>query len=100
MSTSLASEDLGTILTPTKCDNSEGSNVQVSSGSPPGLDGAVTKVQVRGLHSDITDEDLEAYFETPKSGGKKGAVVRCIFEEGGIACIEFNAPEGNLSGMQ
>lgn len=24
MSTSLASEDLGTILTPTKCDNSEG----------------------------------------------------------------------------
>lgn len=69
----------------------------MSSGSPPGLDGAVTKVQVRGLHSDITDEDLEAYFETPKSGGKKGAVVRCIFEEGGIACIEFNAPEGKYA---
>ena len=71
-----------------------GSSGARSFSSPSGLDGAVTIVQVSGLHSDIMDEDLEAYFETPRSGGKRGSVVQCIFEEGGTACVEFNDPEG------
>ena len=62
--------------------------------SPSGIDGGMTKVQVKGLHSDITDEDLEAYFETPRSGGKRGSVIQCICEEGGTAYVEFNDPEG------
>ena len=63
--------------------------------SPSGpSDTGVTKVQVTGLHRDLADEDLESYFETPRSGGRKGSVISCSVEEGGTAYIEFDSPEG------
>ena len=68
-----------------------------STTSPSGFDGGMAKVRVRGLHSDIMDEDLESYFETPKSGGKRGSVVQCIFEEDGTVCVEFNDTEGKYA---
>ncbi|KAL5471194.1 hypothetical protein EMCRGX_G029281 [Ephydatia muelleri] len=101
MNISLPFEDLGTMSTATKSDSFEGSKVRGSSGarsfsSPSGLDGAVTIVQVSGLHSDIMDEDLEAYFETPRSGGKRGSVVQCIFEEvaASVASMESHSIAG------
>ena len=63
--------------------------------SPSGTsDINVTRVQVTGLCNTIADEDLVAYFETPRSGGRKGSVIQCTIEEGGTAYVEFDSPEG------
>lgn len=53
-----------------------------------------TLITVSGLQKDISNDDIELYFETPNSGGSKGCVKKCIIEQDGVAIIEFKSPEG------
>ena len=53
-----------------------------------------TLITVTGLQKNFSNEDIELYFETPKSGGSNGCVKKCIIDQDGVAIIEFKSPEG------
>ena len=53
-----------------------------------------TLITVTGLQKNFSNEDIELYFETQKSGGSNGCVKKCIIDRDGVAIIEFNSPEG------
>ena len=56
--------------------------------------GALTSVKVTGLPTNVNDEEVELYFETQKSGGRKGSIRKCVIENNGVAFLEFDDPEG------
>ena len=56
-----------------------------------------TTVKVTGVFEDLGSKDIEVYFESAKSGGRKGSIKKCVIEENGVVFIEFDSPEGNIA---
>lgn len=54
----------------------------------------VVMIRVTGFSSEISQDMLEIYFESKKSGSKEGALISCVIVEEGIAHLKFNDSEG------
>lgn len=54
-------------------------------------------MKVTGLPANLNNEEIEVYFETQKSGGRKGSIKKCVIEQNGVAFLEFYDPEGIAS---
>ena len=59
-----------------------------------------TSVKVTGLPTNLGSDEIEVYFETEKSGGRKGSIKKCVIEHNGVAFIEFDSPEGTCTLLQ
>ena len=70
-------------------------NFTTDSSTTPDIIG--TSIKVSGLPANISDDDIELYFEIDKSGGKKGSVKKCTVEKCGVAYVDFHSSEGNIS---
>ena len=51
-------------------------------------------MKVTGLPANLNKEEIELYFETQKSGGRKACIKKCVVEQNGVAFVEFDNPEG------
>ena len=51
-------------------------------------------IEVNGLNDSMTEEMLEMYFESRKSGGKPDAIEKCLKINEGTAHLTFNDAEG------
>ena len=53
-------------------------------------------LEVSNLPSDVTEDTLELYFESPKSGGHDRAVQDISFISPGVAHVKFSDTESEL----
>ena len=65
--------------------------------TPPDAEYSDRIIEVNGLTTSMTEEMLEMYFESRKSGGKQNAIEKCEIIKEGAAHLTFNDAEGKLN---
>lgn len=53
-----------------------------------------SSIRVTGFSDQMSEDMLEMYFESKKSGGTDGAITNCVIIKEGIAHLTFNDPKG------
>ena len=53
-------------------------------------------IEVSGFSSAVSEDMLEMYFESKKSGGREDAIKKCVIVREGIAHLTFKDSEGTI----
>ena len=75
--------------------------MEITSQVPPGLNQedpdstSYDTLEITSLPSTVSEEYLELYFNSPRSGGCDDAVKNIVMIQPGMAHVHFHDPKGN-----